>query len=266
MRGRLDRPSLLRGPRRLPSACRRPRGPFRCSLHRPSGAAYQARWTCDRPCELLAAPGRVRQRRARLEHAGGTLAPGTRTHRRRITLPPLLPRQAGASGPWPHSRYVAANGGVFTMDLGVPTTPVQAADSLTSEAAPAKRCPLGASAPSPSRPSLLVLSSPVVDDDLVGNLTVGGAFCLDLVTGGWLEVWAAPLAGGRWGAALFNRSPAPDAITLEWAALGVPMRARFAVRDVWAGADRGVFAGAYTAAAVEAHGVVLLVLTPSIDV
>ena len=78
-----------------------------------------------------------------------------------------------------------------------------------------------------------------------------------------LEVWAAPLTGGRWAAALFNRSPGPDAITLEWGALGVTPGTRFDVRDVWAAADRGVFAGEYTAAAVDAHGVALLVLTPA---
>ncbi len=82
-------------------------------------------------------------------------------------------------------------------------------------------------------------------------------------------MWVAPLSGGRWGAVLFNRSPAPDSITLEWEVLTgggappVPPTARFDVRDVWAGLDRGVFAAAYTAPTVAAHGVVMLVLTPS---
>jgi hypothetical protein len=86
---------------------------------------------------------------------------------------------------------------------------------------------------------------------------------LDLVTGGMLEVWVAPLVGGRWAATLFNRSPALDTITLDWSVLeGVPPTAQFSVRDVWAGTDRGSFAGSYTANAVGSHGVTLLVLTP----
>lgn len=73
----------------------------------------------------------------------------------------------------------------------------------------------------------------------------------------------APLAGGRWAAALFNRSPAVDSITLDWGVLdGVAPTAQFDVRDVWAGADRGSFTGSYTAPEVDSHGVALLVLTP----
>lgn len=41
--------------------------------------------------------------------------------------------QAGASGPWPHTRYISNNEGVFTMDLTAPKTAIQAADTLTSE-------------------------------------------------------------------------------------------------------------------------------------
>ena len=85
---------------------------------------------------------------------------------------------------------------------------------------------------------------------------------------GMLEVWTVPLINGAYGAVLFNRSPAPDAITLAWSDLdawgtGVANTAPFAVRDVWAAADRGTFRGSYTAATVPAHGVVMLVLTPS---
>lgn len=41
--------------------------------------------------------------------------------------------QHGASGPWPHSRYVAAQDGVFTLSLNAPTTTIMAADTMTSE-------------------------------------------------------------------------------------------------------------------------------------
>ena len=37
----------------------------------------------------------------------------------------------------------------------------------------------------------------ILSDNLVGGVTVGGEFCLDLWTGGMLEVWAGPLTGGR---------------------------------------------------------------------
>ena len=55
-------------------------GSPRCSLHSPSCAAYQARRAGERPCKLLAATCRVRQRRARLEHAGGAVAPAWHSH------------------------------------------------------------------------------------------------------------------------------------------------------------------------------------------
>lgn len=105
----------------------------------------------------------------------------------------------------------------------------------------------------------------IPDNDLVGNITVGGAFCLDVVPAGLLETWAGPLAGGAFAAILFNRSPSPDAITLAWddlAALGGARPGPLRVRDVWSGRDAGVFDGAFTDGAVPAHGVTFLVLTP----
>lgn len=63
--------------------------------------------------------------------------------------------QAGASGPWPHTRYVGGRsgggGGVWTLDLSTPTTTIVASDHLT-----------------------------IYDDDLVGHVSVGGDFCLDI--------------------------------------------------------------------------------------
>ena len=73
--------------------------------------------------------------------------------------------QFGASGPWPHSRYLGGGGGaVWTIDVaaaGVPGgmgTSIRAADGLQ-----------------------------IIDDDLVGGVRQGGAFCLDVRTMGMLE-------------------------------------------------------------------------------
>lgn len=108
----------------------------------------------------------------------------------------------------------------------------------------------------------------IPDNDLVGNVTLGGPFCLDIVPAGTLETWAGPLAGGGFAAILFNRSPSPDGITLSWddlAALGGGARpGPLRVRDVWRERDAGVFDGAFTDDAVPAHGVTFLVLTPTL--
>ena len=105
----------------------------------------------------------------------------------------------------------------------------------------------------------------IPDNDLIGNITVGGQFCLDLVPAGMLEPWAGPLAGGAFVAILFKRSPAPDAITLSWEALETLGGARpgpLSVRDVWRSKDLGIYDGAFTDTEVPAHGVTFLVLTP----
>jgi hypothetical protein len=49
--------------------------------------------------------------------------------------------------------------------------------------------------------------SQVIDDDSVGNVEMsdGSNFCLSIVESGRLEVWTAPLTGGRHAVALFNR-------------------------------------------------------------
>ena len=148
--------------------------------------------------------------------------------------------QVGGTGPWPHTLYTDSYPwhpySVVTVDAsaaanGAPTA-IQWADTHS-----------------------------LIDDDLLGNVTVGGAFCLDVVTAGMLETWTAPLTGGRAAAALLNRSPGADSVSVTAADAGWPAGTRFAVRDVWAGVDRGVFADSYTAA-VDAAAVALLVLTP----
>eukprot|EP01043_Picozoa_sp_COSAG02_P005022 COSAG02_NODE_134_length_34593_cov_43.594886_8_plen_561_part_00 len=49
--------------------------------------------------------------------------------------------------------------------------------------------------------------SQVIDDDSIGSVEIsdGSKFCLTIVESGRLEVWTAPLAGGRHAVALFNR-------------------------------------------------------------
>lgn len=199
---------------------------------------------------VIATPGSLanasrRQPRYTLSRPGGILPPGTLAnysladlHNAGVTLN----NQAGASGPWPHTRYTQsysyhAGGGIVTLDAGAAlagaAVPIQWADTRT-----------------------------VYDDDLVGGVTQGGAFCLDIKTAGMLETWVAPLTGGRAAVALLNRSPGADALTVVAADAGWPPGTRFAVRDVWAAADRGVVNGTYTAH-LNASSVALLVLTPA---
>jgi alpha-galactosidase len=122
--------------------------------------------------------------------------------------------------------------GVWTLDLSAPWTALQAADSLG-----------------------------ILDDDSVGGVTKGGSFCLEVVSGGGLEVWAGPLTGGRIAVALLNRSPGPDSISAAWADIGAEAGRSYAVRDVWAAQDRGSAVGSF-ATEVPSRAVVLLLLTP----
>lgn len=150
--------------------------------------------------------------------------------------------QFGASGPLPSSRYVIQSTAVFTLD------------------------PVGINNGTGSR--IQAAANNIINDDLVGNVTTGGDFCLDLTTMGLLEVWVGPLANNRWAVSLFNRSPGDDQVTFTWDMLtfpdgtGVPSSTQFQIRDVWAAANRGVASGSYTAE-VAAHSTVLLILTPA---
>jgi len=146
-----------------------------------------------------------------------------------------LSNQPGASGPWPHTRYLIHYGGGVAWTLTLPN------------------------------PGAIKLSdgSSVLNDDGVGGVTVGGEWCIDLVTGGGLETWAVPLVGGKIGVALYNRSPAPAAVTATWADIGAQAGQTYMVRDIWAASDAGMHMDSYTDEAVPPHGVTLLVLSPS---
>ena len=168
--------------------------------------------------------------------------------------------QVGASGPRPHTRYVAAaggGGGRWLLDL----------DALTDPA-------LGGTL-------IQAAASDILDDDGVGGVGVGGDFCLALSTMGGLEAWAVPLspapaprsapppARARYALALLNRSPADDDVSVSWAQLpGAgpqwpppgPAAAFDAVR-VWDGQRTPSVVGGITRR-VPAHGVELLLLEP----
>ena len=78
------------------------------------------------------------------------------------------------------------------------------------------------------------------------------------------QVWSKTLAGpGSRAVALLNRGDTAQSITVNFAdvALGATVR----VRDLWARADAGRFAGSYTTT-VPAHGVAMLRLTGTDDV
>jgi alpha-galactosidase len=76
-----------------------------------------------------------------------------------------------------------------------------------------------------------------------------------------LQVWSKPLSGTNTRAVvLFNRSAAAAAMTVQWAALGLPAGSAL-VRDLWSHTDLGSFNGSYTAASVPSHGVAMLRIT-----
>lgn len=147
--------------------------------------------------------------------------------------------QEGGSGPWPHSAYARStlsSDSKVTIDLNAAindgaSVPLQWSDTLN-----------------------------LIDDDLVGGVTVGGKFCLDVVTAGMLETWGGILEGGKFAAALLNRSPGKDFISVTSQDAGWSQGTKFAVRDIWEGVDKGTFTDTYQCE-VEGSSVALLVLT-----
>ena len=109
----------------------------------------------------------------------------------------------------------------------------------------------------------------IINDDSIGGTTQDTKFCLELNSGSALEVWAAalsPSADGkrRWVAALLNRSPSADTITLDYALLphnviGVNQRLS-TIKDIWGDSTHPAPGSSYSKK-VEAHDTALLVLT-----
>lgn len=71
--------------------------------------------------------------------------------------------QFGASGPWPYTRYLlGGSSGLFTLDI----------NGLTNGTGSV----------------IAAASNTIISDDLVGNVTTSGGYCLDFTTMGTLEV------------------------------------------------------------------------------
>ena len=102
------------------------------------------------------------------------------------------------------------------------------------------------------------------DNDNVGSTRTidSGDMCLALGHGGNLEVWTAPVSGGR-AVALLNRSPVPAAITASWTDLKIPASQKMEVLDVWRDQRHAQVQGSWADPAVPARGVTLLILTPA---
>jgi len=107
------------------------------------------------------------------------------------------------------------------------------------------------------------LYGPAEDDVAAPRAVTGSAFVKlqpDRAAGS-REVWAGPLSGDDVVVVLLNRALKPAPITARFSDVGLGGSTVAAVRDLWARADRGVYAHAF-AAKVPAHGVVMVRLTP----
>ncbi|MCF7972401.1 MAG: NPCBM/NEW2 domain-containing protein, partial [Phycisphaerae bacterium] len=93
------------------------------------------------------------------------------------------------------------------------------------------------------------------DEVLAVNQDPLGEPARRLARDGMTEVWAKTMANGSKAVGLFNRSQAPDRVTVQWEDLGVTGSQQ--VRDLWRQKDLGVFPTAFTAQ-VPRHGVVLV--------
>lgn len=89
--------------------------------------------------------------------------------------------------------------------------------------------------------------------------------CLTLGPGGDHEVWTAPLTEGRVAVALLNRDGnQPNAsMTVSWSTLGLENEVEMSVFDVWRNRTTGSAKRSFTDPVVPAHGVTLLILTPT---
>ncbi len=76
-----------------------------------------------------------------------------------------------------------------------------------------------------------------------------------------LQVWSKPLYDGSRAVALLNRTARTAPISARWATVGLTT-SDAAVRDLWGHANRGTFAGSFTAT-VPSHGVVLVRVIPA---
>ena len=77
------------------------------------------------------------------------------------------------------------------------------------------------------------------------------------------EIWAGPLSDGSVGVVLFNRNNTLTLpMTVYWSDVGLTGNATAVVRDLWAHADVGEFAGHYTVDAIQPHSSITVRLHP----
>ena len=134
--------------------------------------------------------------------------------------------------------------------------------------------------------TLRPVGSVVIDDDHVGHVVDGEGekFCLDARASGNIEVWHAPLVGGKHAVAVVNRSPAANqSFTITWKMLGIAAaegseeEKAYTVHDVWRGADGdGAVASSssttsstsssssHTVSGLDQRASALLILTPQV--
>ena len=116
--------------------------------------------------------------------------------------------QSGASGPLPHSRYVSGGANTFRLNL----------DSLCRGLSP-----------------IQANSDSLINDDLVGTITIGGTFFLDVAALGMVETWASPLVGGAIAVLVVNRSPFQERMVVSAGDIGAQFGNSYTVDDVWPG-------------------------------
>ncbi len=79
-----------------------------------------------------------------------------------------------------------------------------------------------------------------------------------------LEIWAGPLSNSSQAVLLFNRGNiGNEPITVKWSDIQLPVDQPAVVRDLWAHQDLGTFTGSYTSPNIDAHGVMMLKVTPT---
>ena len=138
----------------------------------------------------------------------------------------------------PHSRYIV-NGG---------------SHSFTFDASAKDGSPISPSA-----------GGSVIDDDNVGNVrhVSGEDYCLDVAEGGNLEVWTAPLSGGRHAVGLLNRSPSSAKISASWDVLGLSTGSKYDAMDAWSGDAVGTALDGTVEAQTASRALSLLILSPA---
>ena len=79
-----------------------------------------------------------------------------------------------------------------------------------------------------------------------------------------LQVWAAPLSGGRVAVVLLNAAAVASVVTADWASIGLAPGTQVKIRDAVQHTDNGTSSGPTLSATVASHDVVVLVLSPSV--